>query len=402
MRALRDLSLSAVVSGFVAVLVGFSSSAVIVFQAARALNATPAETASWMLALGVAVGVTSIVLSIRYRMPILTAWSTPGAALLATSVAGVTMPQAIGAFMVCSALIVLVGVTGWFEKAMSRIPETLGAAMLAGVLLRFGIEGFASMQTQLVLVGAMFVTYLLARRFVPRYAIPLVLLVGIAVAAATGQLHLAALPLGLARPVWITPEFSVAAIASVALPLFVVTMASQNVPGVAVIRASGYDPPISPIITWTGLSALVLAPFGAFSVNLAAITAAITMGEDAHPDRSKRYMAAVSAGVFYLLMGLFGATVTALFALFPTEMVLALAGLALLTTIGAGLAAAVRDEARREPALITFLITASGLHLFGIGAAFWGIVVGLFASVVLHAPLRGTATPGQPGPRQKS
>jgi benzoate membrane transport protein len=394
MRALRDLSFSAIVAGFVAVLVGFSGSAVIVFQAARALNASPAETASWMLALGIAVGMTSIVLSIRYRMPILTAWSTPGAALLATSVAGITMPQAIGAFTVCSALIVLVGVTGWFEKAMSRIPETLGAAMLAGVLLRFGMEGFAALETQLVLVGAMFVTYLLARRFLPRYAIPLVLLVGTAVAAVTGQLHLTALPLGLARPVWVTPEFSPAAIASVALPLFVVTMASQNVPGVAVIRASGYDPPISPIITWTGLSALVLAPFGAFSVNLAAITAAITMGEDAHPDHSKRYMAAVSAGVFYVLMGLFGATVSALFALFPKEMVLALAGLALLNTIGAGLASAVRDEARREPALVTFLITASGLHLFGIGAAFWGIVAGLFASVVLHAPLRGTTNDG--------
>lgn len=392
MRALRDLSFSAVVSGFVAVLVGFSSSAVIVFSAARAVDATPAETASWMLGLGVAIGVTSIVLSIRYRMPILTAWSTPGAALLVTSVKGVTMPQAIGAFMVCAALIVLVGATGWFERAMSRIPETLGAAMLAGVLLQFGLKGFAGLETQFALVGAMFATYLIARRFLPRYAIPAVLLVGIVVSAATGQLHLTALPIALARPVWIMPQFSLAAIASVALPLFVVTMASQNVPGVAVIRASGYDPPISPIITWTGFSALVLAPIGAFTVNLAAITAAITMGEDAHEDRTKRYMAAVSAGFFYILLGLFGATVSALFALFPTQMVLALAGLALLNTIGAGLASAVSDATRREPAVVTFLVTASGLHLFGIGAAFWGIVAGVLASIVLHAPMRPPST----------
>jgi len=392
MRALKDLSFSAVVSGFVAVLVGFSSSAVIVFQAAQALGATPAETASWMLGLGIAIGVTSIALSIRFRMPILTAWSTPGAALLVTGVKGITMPEAIGAFMVCAALIVLVGATGWFERAMSRIPQTLGAAMLAGVLLRFGLDGFASLETRFVLVATMFAVYLLARRLLPRYAIPSVLVAGIAVAAAQGQLHLGALPLTLTRPVLVMPQFTLASIASVALPLFVVTMASQNVPGVAVIRASGYDPPISPIITWTGFSALVLAPIGAYTVNLAAITAAITMGEDAHEDHTKRYMAAVSAGVFYILLGVFGATVSALFALFPKEMVLALAGLALLNTIGAGLASAVSDEKRREPAVVTFLVTASGLHLFGIGAAFWGIVAGLLASVILHAPLRSATS----------
>jgi len=388
LRALQDLSFSAVVAGFVAVLVGFSGSAVIVFQAARALGATPAETASWMLGLGIAVGLTSIVLSIRYRMPILTAWSTPGAALLVTSVKGISMPEAVGAFIVCAALIALVGATGWFERAMSRIPENLGAAMLAGVLLQFGLKGFAGMESQFVLVGAMFATYLIARRLLPRYAIPAVLLVGTVGAVIGGQFHLSSLSLELTRPVFVMPEFTLAAIASVALPLFVVTMASQNVPGVAVIRAAGYDPPISPIITWTGLSAMVLAPIGAFTVNLAAITAAITMGEDAHEDSTKRYVAAVSAGVFYLLLGLFGATVSALFAAFPQEMVFALAGLALLNTIGAGLASAVSDPVRREPAVVTFLITASGLHLFGIGAAFWGIVAGVLASVILHAPLR--------------
>lgn len=388
MRALKDLSVSAVVAGFVACLVAFTSSAVIVFQAARALDATDAQIASWMLALGIAIGVTSIGLSLRYRVPVATAWSTPGAAMLVTSVSGVTMPQAIGAFMVCAALIVLVGATGWFEKAMNRIPQTLGAAMLAGVLLRFGLEGFASIQTQFLLVAAMLATYLIARRFWSRYAVPLVLVVGVTIVAAQGHLDASGLHIALARPVFVMPEFTLAALASVALPLFVVTMASQNVPGVAIIRAAGYDPPISPLITWTGVSALVLAPFGAFAMNLAAIVAAITMGKDAHDLPEKRYMAAASFGGFFVVFGLMGATVTSVFAMFPKEMVLALAGLALLNTIGSGLAAAVRDEARREPALVTFLVTASGLQLLGIGAAFWGIVAGLIASVILHAPLR--------------
>lgn len=385
---LKDLSLSAVVAGFVAVLVAFSSSAVIVFQATRALGATDAQIGSWMLALGIAIGATSITLSIRYRIPVLTAWSTPGAAMLVTSVSGVSMGEAVGAFMVCATLIVLVGMTGWFEKAMSRIPQTLGAAMLAGVLLRFGMDAFRSLEGEFTLVAAMALVYLVARRFWSRYAIPLVLATGLAVVAAQGHLRLAELHVALARPVFVMPELSLAAIASVALPLFIVTMASQNVPGVAVIRAAGYDPPISPLITWSGFSSLVLAPFGAFAMNLAAIVAAIGMGRDAHDDPSKRYISGVSFGAFFVLFGLFGATVASVFSMVPAEMVLALAGLALISTIGSGLAAAVADESRREPALITFLVTASGLQLAGIGAAFWGITAGLIASVILHAPLR--------------
>jgi len=388
-RALKDLTLTAVVAGFVAWLVAFSSSAVIVFQAARALGATDAQVASWMLALGVAIAATSIPLSLRYRIPVATAWSTPGAALLVTSVDGVTMPQAIGAFMVCAALIVAVGATGWFEAAMRRVPHTLGAAMLAGVLLRFALEAFGALETEFVLVVSMLLVYLVARRFIPRYAVPAVLVTGVAIVAAQGHLVTGGLRFELARPVFVAPEFSWAAIVSVALPLFVVTMASQNVPGVAVLRSAGYEPPVSPLVTWTGVSALVLAPFGAFAMNLAAIVAAITMGEDAAEDPDKRYMAAVSFGAFFLVFGLLGATVASVFAMFPAAMVVTLAGLALMNTIAAGLDSALKDEARREPAIITFLVTASGLQLFGIGAAFWGIVAGLLASVVLHAPLRG-------------
>jgi len=380
----RKFSFSAVVAGFVAVLVAITSSAVIVFQAAKALGASPEETASWLLSLCVAMGVTSIFLSLRYRVPVLTAWSTPGAALLVTSVAGVSMHQAVCAFMVSSALIVVAGATGWFERAMQRIPQTLGAAMLAGVLLKFGLQAFSSMQDAPVLVGVMFAVYLLARRMAPRAAVPLVLVAGVFVSLAQGMLHLERVPLKLAVPVFTMPEFSLAAVAGVAIPLFVVTMASQNVPGVATIRAFGYRPPISPLITWTGASSLLLAPFGAYAINLAAITAAITMGPEAHEDPRRRYQAAVAAGCFYIAVGLCGASVAALIGMFPSQMIMALAGLALLNTIGGGLAAALRDEAQREPAVITFLVTASGLHLFGIGAAFWGIVAGVVATVVFR------------------
>lgn len=384
MRVLRDFSVSSVVAGFVAVLVGFTSSAIIVFQAARALGATPDQTASWLLALGLAMMLTSVGLSLRYKMPILTAWSTPGAAMLVTGVSGVTMPQAIGAFMVCAALIVVAGATGWFERVMQRIPQALGAAMLAGVLLRFGVEGFAAMKTQLLLVSVMIAVYLIVRRLSPRYAVPAVLAAGVVMVAARGQLALGDLSFALTRPVFTMPEFSLSAIVGVALPLFAVTMASQNVPGIAVMRTAGYDPPVSSTMTWTGLTAFTLAPFGAYTVNLAAITAAICASEQADHDPTKRYTAAMSAGVFYLIVGMFGATVTAVFAAFPEEMVLALAGLALVNTIGAGLLGAVEDAQWREPAVITFLVTASGVSIAGIGSAFWGLVAGVAATAVLR------------------
>ncbi|HSC79883.1 MAG TPA: benzoate/H(+) symporter BenE family transporter, partial [Chitinolyticbacter sp.] len=323
MRLIEDFSLSAVVAGFVTVLVGFTSSAVIVFQAAQALGAGPAEIASWMWALGLAMGLTCIVLSLRYRVPVVTAWSTPGAALLVTSVAGISMPEAIGAFIVCGVLITVAGASGWFERAMARVPVAIASAMLAGVLLRFGMAAFTSLQSQFVLVLAMLATYLAMRRFKPRYAIPLVLLVGTIVAASQGQLHLGNVRWQLATPVFTMPALSWQALLSVALPLFLVTMASQNIPGVAVLKASDYHPPLSPVIASTGLTTVLLAPFGAFAINLAAITAAICMGREAHEDKDKRYVAAVAAGVFYVIVGLFGATVAALFAAFPKELVLA-------------------------------------------------------------------------------
>ena len=270
---------------------------------------------------------------------------------------------------------------------MKRIPMAIASAMLAGVLLRFGLEAFSSIKTAPVMVLAMFAAHLLGRRYWPRYGVVGVLAAGIAFAAAGNALEWSAVTIEWARPVWITPEFSWSAIIGLGLPLFMVTMASQNMPGVAVMRASGFDTPVSPVITTTGVVGLIFAPFGAFALNLAAITAAICMGREAHEDKEKRYTAAVMAGVFYCVIGLFGAIVGGLFAAFPRELIVALAGLALMGTIGNGLATAVVDEKNREAAIIAFLITASGVSIAGIGSAFWGLVGGVLAMVILSRRL---------------
>ena len=381
---LADLSLSAASAGFVAVLVGFTSSVAIVFQAATALGATPAQLASWMWALGLGMGLCSVLPSLWLRQPVMVAWSTPGAAVLATAgvAGGFGMAQATGAFIVCALLITLFGVTGWFERLLGRIPMPIASALLAGVLTRFGLDAFVALKSAFTLVLLMLVAYLVGRRLWARYAVPGVLMVGVAYAAALGQLHLGSVQWGLTQPVFTAPEFTWRATVSLALPLFVVTMASQNLPGVAAIRAAGYTLPISKLITLTGLATLLLAPFGAFALNLSAITAAICMGREAHPDPGKRYMAAVCCGALYCVIGLFGAAVTGVLTAFPRELVAAIAGLALLGSIGGGLAVALRDDAYREAALITFLVTLSGVGLAGIGSAFWGVVAGGFALFV--------------------
>lgn len=385
-RLLRDLSLSAIVAGFVTVLVGFTSSAAIVFQAAQSLGATPDEISSWMWALGMGMGLTCIALSLRYRMPVVTAWSTPGAAMLIGTAAGLPMSDAIGAFVLSALLIVVAGFSGVFERLISRMPVSLASGMLAGVLLRFGLEMFAVLRTELALGLAMLATYLVARRASPRYAVILTLVVGVAVSAFAGTIRTDGLALELAQPIFTMPTLSFAAVAGIALPLFIVTMASQNIPGVAVIRAAGYAVPVSPTIGWIGVVNFVLAPFGAYALNLAAITAAICMGREAHEDPARRYVASIAAGAFYLVVGLFGATVAAVFAAFPQALIVVIAGIALLGTIGSSLAAALREESEREAALVTFLVTASGLSLFGIGSAFWGVIAGTIALLVWRKP----------------
>ena len=384
MQFFKDLSLSAFTAGFVAVLVGFTSSVAIVFQAAQAFQATPAQITSWMWALGLGMGLCSLVPSLLLRKPVMVAWSTPGAAVLASAglSGGFSMAEAVGAFMVCAVLITLAGVTRWFERVMNRIPTEIAAALLAGVLARFGMQAFAAAQTALPLVLLMLGAYLVARRWIPRYAVVITLALAIAFVALRGEMSWSAIRFELAMPVFTAPQFTLSAAISLALPLFVVTMASQNLPGVAVIRATGYDLPISRLITMTGLATLVLAPFGGYALNFSAITAAICMGPEAHPDRDKRYTAAVSCGLLYVVIGIFGAVVTGLLTAFPKELVVAIAGLALLGTIGNGLAAALRDEPHREAALITFLVTLSGVVVAGVGSAFWGVVAGSLALFV--------------------
>lgn len=389
----RDLNLSAATAGFVAVLVGFTSSVAIVFQAAQAFGATPELISSWMWALGLGMGLCSAVPSLILKKPVMVAWSTPGAAVLATAglAGGFTMAQAVGAFMACALLIIVSGATGWFERVMNRIPVAIASALLAGVLARFGLQAFAAAQTALVLVVLMLLAYLLGRRFLPRYAVPLTLLVAVACAVANGQFNAGALTLRWAVPVFTRPEFTFSAFVSLALPLFVVTMASQNLPGVAAIRAAGYRMPISKIITLTGAATLVLAPFGGFALNLSAITAAICMGEEAHPDKDRRYTAAVACGLIYIAIGLVGAAVTGVLLAFPRELVMAIAGLALLGSIGGGLHTALREDGHREAALITFLVTLSGVVIAGIGSAFWGVVAGAIALFVQQYGARKTA-----------
>ena len=384
MQFFKDLSLSAFTAGFVAVLVGFTSSVAIVFQAAQAFQATPAQITSWMWALGLGMGLCSLVPSLLLRKPVMVAWSTPGAAVLASAglSGGFSMAEAVGAFMVCAVLITLAGVTRWFERVMNRIPTEIAAALLAGVLARFGMQAFAAAQTALPLVLLMLGAYLVARRWIPRYAVVITLALAIAFVALRGEMSWSAIRFELAMPVFTATQFTLSAAISLALPLFVVTMASQNLPGVAVIRATGYDLPISRLITMTGLATLVLAPFGGYALNFSAITAAICMGPEAHPDRDKRYTAAVSCGLLYVVIGIFGAVVTGLLTAFPKELVVAIAGLALLGTIGNGLAAALRDEPHREAALITFLVTLSGVVGAGGGSAFWGVVAGSLALFV--------------------
>ncbi|EYC52475.1 membrane protein [Hylemonella gracilis str. Niagara R] len=381
MRFFKDLQLSAASAGFVAVLVGFTSSVALVFQAAQSFGATPEEISSWMWALGLGMGLCSALPSLILRQPVMVAWSTPGAAVLAAAglAGGFSMAEAIGAFIVSAALITVAGATGWFERVMNRIPMALAAALLAGVLTRFGLNAFGAAQTALPLVLLMLATYLLGKRFVPRYAVPLTLVVAVAYAALRGQLAWNTVSFSLAVPVFTAPSFTLSAIVSLALPLFVVTMASQNLPGVAAIRAAGYDMPISRLLTMTGVATLVLAPFGAFALNFSAITAAICMGREAHEDKAKRYTAAVVCGGLYVLVGIFGATVTGLLLAFPKELVAAIAGLALLGSIAGALAAAFAQEDQREAALITFLVTLSGVVIAGVGSAFWGVVAGAIA-----------------------
>lgn len=382
---MRDFSLSAAVAGFIATVISYAGPLVIIFQAADAAHLSRELLSSWVWAISIGSALLGIGLSLRYRVPIIIAWSAPGSALLVALLPGISMNEAVGAYLLSSLIIFLVGLSGAFDRVIGKLPGAIAAAMLAGILLRFGTGLFVSLQGQPGLVLAMFVTYLVCKRLLPRYAVMAVLVVGCVIAMLTGQLHREALVIGLATPVWVTPQFSLSATLNVALPLVMVALTGQFVPGMAVLRASGYATPASPIIACSALGTALLAPFGCHGLNLAAITAAICTGREAHEDPGKRYVAGVVGGLCYLVLGIFGATLVSLFAAFPKELIAALAGLALFAAIAGALANAMAVPHDREAALVTFLTTASGMSLFGLSAAFWGLIFGMTAHLLSGA-----------------
>lgn len=388
----RDVSLSTVVAGLVAVLVGFTSSIALVFQAAQSFGASSAQITSWVWALCLGVGLCCIVPSLWLRQPVMVAWSTPGAAVLAAGGAAgqFGMEQAVGAFIGSAVLIFLCGATGIFERLMARIPVALASALLAGVLAKFGMDAFAAAASGPAIVLPMLAAYILGKHYQPRYVVLWTLLAGILAAALQGQMHWEQVQWTLAVPQWTTPVFSWQAFVSLGIPLFVVTMASQNLPGVIVMRSAGYAVPVSGIVGLTGAASAVLAPFGGYAINFAAITAALCTGPEAHPDPARRYTAAVVCGVAYLILGLYAAVVTGLLLAFPQALVLAVAGFALLGSIAGGLSVALADERRREAAIVTFLVTLSGVTLAGVGSAFWGVVAGAAVLLVQKLPSRPT------------
>ncbi|BBC29871.1 hypothetical protein SGFS_011650 [Streptomyces graminofaciens] len=373
----RDASLSAVLAGLVAVVVSCSGPLVIVLAAADAGRLSNEQTASWVWAACIGSGVTCAALSWWTRMPVITAFSTPGAAVLVGSLGSYPYSEAVGAFLVTGLLMALVGVTGAFGWAMRRVPPGVVAGMLAGVLFSFGAGVFSALDSTPVPVLASLVTYFAAKRRSPRYAVACALLAAVLATAAGPGIHVAAGDIAPAVPLFTTPDFSLQAMVGIAVPLTVVTMASQNAPGLAVLTAFGYRPSDRVLIGVTGLATTALAPFGGHAINLAAITAAICTGEEAHPDRRRRYVAGIACGFFYVVTGVCGAALVGLFTALPTDLVAVIAGVALLGAFSTSLAQAVADESGRDAAVVTFLTTASGVTLGGIGSACWGLVLGL-------------------------
>ncbi|MCU4516620.1 MULTISPECIES: benzoate/H(+) symporter BenE family transporter [Acinetobacter] len=381
-KLLEDISIPAIFAGFITFLVGISVSAVLVIQAAQILGATSEQISSWFWALGLGIGISGLFLSWKFKYPVATSWSTAGLALIIATGSGYTLYEAIGAFFICGLLTAILGFSGVFKKALSYIPQSLTSAMLAGVLLKFGIALFASLQTNWGFILSILAIYILSKRIWPRYSIVLTVIGGIAVCPLFMEFHTPVVQWSLAQPVWMAPEFSWSAILGLAFPLFVINMASQYLPGIAMIQSYGYKPHINQLIGWTGLSQTLLAPFGCYSVNIAAISAAISLDDQVHPDPAKRYIAGISCGFFYILVGLFAATLTSLLMSFPQVFITALAGIALFGTIGHNIALAFHEIEEREAALMTFLFSASGVQFLGIGSAFWGLIFGIIVMLV--------------------
>ncbi len=383
-KLLQDFSVPAVFAGFITFLIGISVSAVLVIQAAQQLGANQDQITSWFWALGLGIGLSGLLLSWKFKYPVATSWSTAALALIIASASGYSLYEAIGAFLVCGLLTAILGFLGVFEKALAYIPQSLTSAMLAGVLLKFGIALFASMQNNWAFILSLLAVYIVTKRLWTRYCIVITVIAGILICPFFMEFHIPSLHWGLAQPVWMTPEFTWSAILGLALPLFVINMASQYLPGIAMIKSYGYQPHVNQLIGWTGTAQTLLAPFGCYTVNIAAISAAVSLDDQVHPDPSKRYIAGMSCGFFYILMGLFAATLTSLLMSFPSLFIVALAGIALFGTISHNLAIAFHEVKDREAALLTFLFSASGIQFFGIGSAFWGLLFGFAVSIILN------------------
>ncbi|UMR29686.1 benzoate/H(+) symporter BenE family transporter [Massilia sp. MB5] len=389
---LHDLA-HPIVAGLISVIVNYGGTFILVFQAAKVAGLDPASTASWVWSVSIGVGVTGILLSWMTREPIITAWSTPAAAFLVTALAGTTYAEAVGAYVISAAAFVALGLSGWFERVIRLIPPGVAAGLLAGILLQFGIKAFGGMSVDPLLAGLLIVAYVMLKRFNARYAVPGILVLGLAFLLTQERIDLSGLRLQLAAPVFTMPVFSLNALLSVALPLFLITLTGQYMPGMLVLRNDGFKTSANPIVTVTGLGSLLMAPFGSHAFNIAAITAAICTGQEAHEDPSRRWIAGIAAGVCYIFVGVFGVTLAAVFMAFPATFITTLAGLALLGTIGGSLASALADVKTREASLITFLAAAANITLLGIGGAFWGLAIGLLAYAVLNGRFR---LPGVP------
>ena len=364
------------VAGLVAVIIGFASSIALIYQTVINLGGDAGLAASWLLTLGLTIGITSIILSLYFRVPILIAWSTPGAAFLISGTQGFTINEAIGGFVFSALLIFLSGITGWFEKLINKIPFQIASAMLAGVLVNFGIDVFNQMNNKPLLVLTMFSSYLICKNLMPKFTMLFVLVISIVMAWQLNLITVNEFSLQVGEFKYISPEFNVGAIISIGIPLFVITMAAQNLPGIAVLKAHKYKTPVSSILSVTGFANLLAAPFGGFAINLAAITAAICMTDEVDENPKQRYWAAVAGGGFYILMAIFAGYLMSFFAILPEALIYSLAGIALFTTINNSIQQALSDSKLSEAAMITFLVTASNLAIWGISSVLWGLIAG--------------------------
>lgn len=382
MSIVKDISVSALVAGFIAVVIAYASSAVIIFQAAQSAGLSTAQTASWLASASIGCGVMTLLLSWKLKMPIITAWSTPGAALLVTALPLYSLNEAVFAYMLSAVLVLIFGVTGWFQKVMQRIPMGVIAAMLAGILLQFCLQVFVHIKLSPALILSMCLVYFVTKYALPKFSIILTLMVGVMGVILGFDITWGTISWQLTQPVWTAPKMSISAILAIALPLFIVAMTSQNATGLAVMRTSGYQVPESQLISYTGVLSLLTAPFGSHGITLSAITAAICTSTECHHDAAKRYIAGLSCAFFYILFAIFAQSMVQLFALVPSVLVLAVAGLALFSACSSALKVALQEEASLDAAMLCFMVTASGLTLLGVGSAFWGLMAGLLVYAV--------------------